>query len=404
MNTPPVQIIHNVSVVKPNGDLTQESIIIEGKQIKEITSQSPGHLLLNQSNVEIFDGKGHFLSPGIIDQHINGALGCDFNRGSINEIREVVQQLPAFGITQILPTVITASQADMMRAIQTLEEVLHHTRPQDTQIAGIHLEGPYLNPDYPGAHPVQHIRNAIQMDELKALLSPNLKIMTLCPEKDPQGVIIQHLTQQGVQVLAGHSAATTEEMYQAIEYGISGATHLFNACKPFHHREPGVIGVTLGNSNLHAEIIADGIHVHPESIKMTLNAKGIGKTILVSDAMELAGLPQGTSCRFAGQQVTLMENNQVINEQGHIAGSSALLDEGVRNLVRWKILPFEHAIQLATQIPAQFLNESHRLGKIEEGYQADLVLWNKDSLAIEATWINGCLTYENKASKTPMTP
>ncbi len=404
MSSTPIKIIRNTSIVRPNGDLTKGAVIIEGQNIREITEQEPGNLLLKQSNVELFDGKNHFLSPGIIDQHINGALGCDFNRGSINEIRSVVQQLPAFGITRILPTVITASHADMMRAIQTIEEVLHHTRPQDSQVMGLHLEGPYINENYPGAHPVEHISKKIQLEELQSFLSPNLRIVSLCPEKDPQGAITQYLTEQGIRVLAGHSAATTEEMYQAVECGLTGATHIFNAVKPFHHREPGVIGVTLGDSSLYAEIIADGIHVHPESIKMALNAKGIGKTILVSDAMELAGLPQGTSCQFAGQRVSLKENNQVINEKGQIAGSSALLNEGVRNLVKWGILPFEHAIQLATQIPAQFLGEAHQLGKIEKGCKADLVLWNKNSLAIEATWIEGHLAYQNKSINAQLTP
>ncbi len=395
----PLQVIHNVSIVKPNGDLTRESVIIKGQDIEKITEKSPGQLFLDHE-IELFDGNGHILSPGMIDQHINGALGCDFNQGSLTEVRNTLQQLPTFGITRILPTLITASHPDMLQAIQTIEEVIHLKRPQDTQILGIHLEGPYLNKDYPGAHPVKHIRDRIQLDELESFLSPSLKLMTLCPEKDPQGAIIQLLAEKGIKTLAGHSAATTEEMYHAVDCGLLGATHLFNAVKPFHHRNPGVIGVTLGNPHLYAEIIADGIHVHPESIKMALNAKGMGKTILVSDAMELAGLPQGTSCQFAGQQVTLMDSNQVVNTSGHIAGSSALLGEGVRNLVQWKILPFEHAIQLASQIPAQFLGE-HKLGKIAEGCIADLVLWNKDTLTVEATWIEGKQVYTKKTGQQP---
>jgi N-acetylglucosamine-6-phosphate deacetylase len=391
MTKAPLQIITGATVVRGAGQLTQETVVVEGNRIVGIAKDPPASLLLNTEDVEIIPANGMLLTPGLIDQHFHGGFGCNFNNASIGELQHLMGQLPAYGITGAVPTVMTAPQMDMLTAVNALEAVIHLSKPGQTRVLGIHLEGPFLNPDYRGAHPKEELLLPT-VEEMQALISPNLRMMTLAPELDPHGDVIRYLTERGVAVSAGHSGATLAQIQSAIRRGVRGITHLFNAMCPFHHREPGILGAALNHDELTVEIIGDGIHVHPEAIRMALRAKRLENVILISDCLSLTGLPDGQSFTFGNQLVTNRQG-RAINAEGHLAGGTQFLNECFRNLVRWKLLPPGEAITLASTNPAQFLGFGHELGRLEPGFLADMVLWDIKTLTPQATWIDGALVY-----------
>lgn len=386
-----MKIITGATLVHPSGHQSEGALLIEGNRIRSISAEAPGALLLNQENVEVISGAGCYLTPGLIELHFNGALGCNLNQTTIGEVQNLLRQLPAFGITSVLFTLITGPLTDTLSAIQTLEEAIHHKTPYLCRPLGIHLEGPFINPQYKGTHPVNEIR-PISLDELTLLLSPMSKMITLAPEMEGSLEAIAFLKQQGIRVSIGHSNATYTQTHQAIQQGATSVTHLYNAMRPLHHREPGIIGPALNRDELYVQFIGDGVHVHPEAIKIILQCKKPGHVLLTSDASPLAGLPDGTQGRFSLQNVKV-KGSQVINQEGGLAGSSKLVTDCLRNMVRWQLAPFAQAVQYATANPADFLGEA-ALGRLEPGCMADLVLWNKETLEVETTFINGQAVYQ----------
>ena len=299
--------------------------------------------------------------------------------------------LPQTGTTRILATLTSATLLDLINTCNTLEELIRLSKPAQSQVLGIHLEGPYLNPNKAGTHEARALAT-INSTELDTLLSPSVKVMTLAPELEGREQLLSALRVKGVQALAGHTQATQADFDAAIPLGLSGITHLFNAMDGLHHRQPGTVTAALNDDRLVANLIADGEHVHPEVLRLTLKMKGLDKVCLTSDAMPLAGCPDGTQGRFCGQTVR-REGQRALNESNGLAGSVQFLDAAIRNLVRWNLCSFPEAVQLATLNPAKLLGVEDQLGQIKPGAQADLVLWNKETLTIAATWVNGELAW-----------
>jgi len=391
MNNASMKIITGATLVHPSGHQSEGSLLIEGNRIRSISAEPPGALLLNQENVEVISGAGYYLTPGLIELHFNGALGCNLSQTTIGEVQNLLRQLPAFGITSVLFTLITGPLTDTLSAIQTLEEAIHHKLPYQCRPLGIHLEGPFINPTFRGTHPPSEIR-PLTMDELTLLLSPMTKMVTLAPELAGSAEAIAQMKQRGIRISIGHSNATSAQTMQAIQQGATSVTHLYNAMRPLHHREPGIIGPALTRDELYVQFIGDGVHVHPEAIQIILQCKKPGHVLLTSDASPMAGLPDGTLGRFSMQNVKV-QGSQVVNQEGGLAGSGKLVTDCLRNLVRWQLAPFSQAVQYTTANPANFLGEA-ALGRLEPGGMADLVLWNKDTLDVETTFINGQAVYQ----------
>lgn len=397
-----ITLITDSTIVKPNGELSDGTLVLKNGIIDEITSEPPGHYLLQHHDVEVISGKGCYLTPGLIEAHFNGGLGCNFNEAKIAEIQTLFHQLTRFGITAALLTAISAPLEDMIKTTHTLEEAIKYQKKEATRMLGIHLEGPFINPEKRGSHPENGILSA-SLDFLDLLLSPSIKMVTLAPEIDPEGTLIEALIQKKVLVSIGHSNATSKETGKAIQQGAKSITHLFNAMRAFHHRDPGIIGHAFNNPNIFVQVIGDGDHVHPEGIHMIVNAKkDSDKLVLVSDSYPMAGLSEGANASFGHQKVTI-NNGRATNEEGRLVGGHVLLHECVRNLVRWNILPFPKAVQLATYNPAKMLGVDHTMGQIKPGYTGDLVLWDKNTLEVDSTFIAGEQVYSRKNPQGHMT-
>lgn len=366
--------------VLPNG-----AVLVSKGLIKGIFETTPNPKELNVSR--IIDAKGHWVTPGLIDQHLHGAFGVDFNQGSIVEIKSLLKKLPSVGITAVVPTLITGAKTDMLGALARLEEIRHTQTPDEARVLGFHLEGPFINPRYHGAHPVADML-PLGPSTTEGFFSPSLKRITVAPELEEAIAFIDYCKQKDVLVSIGHSGANFATANHAINAGACCATHLYNAMTRFHHREPGIVAACLLHDDVFVELIADGKHIAPPTVQLTIKAKPFEKTILISDCNALTGLPAGSSMQFGNQTVTIHPDGPK-NEDGNLAGSALFLSDCVKNVVEWGVLTFPYAVQMATSHPALHLKESALVGHIQPGAIADLVLWNKDTLDISQVLLNG---------------
>lgn len=365
-----------------------------GNTIVHVGAQPPSHLLMERDDVTVIDGNGAYVTPGLIDVHINGAFGCDFAQGSQSQINSALQQLKACGVTALLPTIITAPQESMMASLQRLEEVSRQSNTSGAQILGLHVEGPLLNPDYCGIHPkgaipsktLNHLSEEELGQLLKSLCSPSVRMVTLAPETVPVELVLPALVQRHIVPMAGHTGASSEVIANSTKLGLAGVTHLFNAMKPLHHRAPGVVAMALTHPQLISTIIADGHHVYPEALRAAIHSCGTKRLALVSDALHLAGTPDGAQAEFGGQTI-IHKEGKACNADGTLAGGATLLDGCVRNVIGWGLADSASAFTMATATPATLINQPKR-GRLAEGCVADVVLWHDDWTPAKV-WANG---------------
>ncbi len=323
--------------------------------------------------------------PGFIDLQINGAAGCDFLSPTDAGLEAAHAHLIATGTVAYLPTLISAPEERLRAALTFFAARMRAAGPP--RILGIHLEGPFLSPARPGAHRPEHLRRP-SVEWISGLLAdfPGLiRIVTLAPEVEGALPLIDHLVAQGIVVAVGHTDATYAEAAAAFDRGARLATHLFNAMRPYHHREPGVAGAALADPDVACSLIADLVHLHPAVVDQVVALKGTERTVLVTDAISAVG--------GAGSEVTLGDQRvRVINgaprlEDGTLAGSVLAMDQAVRNVAgrsrRW-----EPVVRMASTTPARLLG-THE-GELRPGSRADFVVLRRD-LTIAAVAGGGVL-------------
>ncbi len=393
----PEQIVAfcNANVLTPQGIQTNQTLQWQHGKIKSISGEAPlGHLLRDDDIHTIQLNEDFLVSPGLIDLQVNGAFGIDFSTGTIPQIQKVLDALPQYGITSLLPTLVTAPLMDMVSSCNQLEELIHfNQRSKGSRILGIHLEGPFLNPQKRGTHPQEAVIKG-DLEKLRLLLSPHVKMMTYAPEYDEDFELLHELVARGILPFAGHTQVERASLKAHMAEGLKGVTHLYNAMAGYTHRDVGTALHVLNEPDLWASVIADGFHVHPDVLELTIKMKGIQRLLLVSDAMNLAGLKEGESTRFAGTHVR-KEGGRAINTEGKLAGSIQLLPEMIRNVIRWNLCSVEEALQMATQNPAQLLGIENDYGALKPHAVADMLLWHKPTMQIIATWMAGELRWRD---------
>ncbi len=324
-----------------------------------------------------YELRENYICPGLIDLQLNGGLGYDFTRDPAT-VAQVAAVLPRWGVTAFLPTYITAPLAIYYTALKWLSA--NAANLPGAQVLGAHLEGPYLNPAYKGAHPETLIRPP-NLTEIKTLLETGgkwVKMVTLAPENLGALEIVQYLSNAGLLVSAGHSGANYAESLAAFEAGVGSATHLFNAMPPLHHRKPGLIGATLTTPGISANLIVDGVHLHPSMVKLTYQQKGVDDIVLITDAMAGMGMPPGRY-DLAGQAVIVNETSAYLDDQNHtLAGSILTLNRAIQNMVEFSGCSPAEAVQMATLNPARLLKLDDHLGNLVPGYSADVAVFSPD--------------------------
>ncbi|OGD17584.1 N-acetylglucosamine-6-phosphate deacetylase [Candidatus Atribacteria bacterium RBG_19FT_COMBO_35_14] len=392
MNQNKRTVILHGTIITPFQLLEDRIIIIEKGKIMAITDKKEDFALLK--NVEIIEAKDKFVVPGYIDIHIHGGGGSDVMDGEYEAIKQVATTHSRFGTTAFLPTTMTMSKDKIIRSLRSICEAVKKGTA-GAEILGIHLEGPYINPEKKGAQKEEDIKK-ISLEEFLEFnqASGNLiRLVTIAPEMPGAIDFIRWLHQQGIIVSVGHSNATYKQVQEGIQAGLSQVTHIFNAMRGLHHREPGVVGAALSSPKLIVEMIADGIHLHPIVLKMLTQIKESEKLVLITDAMRATGFKEGTY-DLGGQEV-IVTKGQARLKDGTLAGSVLTMDKAVKNMVTKVGIPLSKAIQMASFNPAKCLGVEDRKGSLEPGKDADIVILNKN-LETELTMVAGKVVYRRK--------
>ena len=329
------------------------------------------------------------IVPGYIDLQFNGGFGFDITEAPASAA-ECAARLPQTGVTGFLPTIITAPLEEYPAAYPQIHDAQKNA--SGARILGLHLEGPYLNPLRKGAHRQEYIRS-IDPDEVLAYCDTGLPTLVTLAAEQPGGLeTVRRLRERGVIVSIGHTDATCEQAEAAFEAGVAWGTHLYNAMRPFTHREPGVIGALLA-SDVPCGIIPDGVHVHPAAVRAAYRAKGPAGLTLVTDAMQAMGMPPG-KYNLACREVTVTGQDVRLSD-GTLAGSILSMDAAVRNMMEFTGCSLAEAVQMASGTPARLLGLQDRLGEIRTGLQADLTILDQH-LQVEACLIGGLLAYQRQ--------
>lgn len=284
--------------------------------------------------------------PGFVDLHFHGAFGIDFMEADTDQLVQLCQRLEDEGYESVLLTTVTASLTDVKKAFA-------HA-PDHQLIGGIHLEGPFISPAFPGAQPPEHILSSKESDRWQDIWQdPRLKLVTLAPEGADQ--MISQLAKSGVVVSMGHTNATYAEASHAISLGVTHATHTFNAMRPFHHREGGVLAAALLSDRVTCEVIYDRHHVSREAVELLKRCKPVDKVVAISDCTKAKGCPEGANLDMWGHQANVREGTIRLSD-GTLAGSSASLKDVFFNLAQ--DFGFELACRLCCENPRKVLGLS----------------------------------------------
>jgi len=335
------------------------------------------------------DLDGGILTAGFLDTQVNGGGGVLFNdRPEVDTLRTMAAAHRKFGTTGFLPTIISDASNVIDRAMRAVEDAI---AANVRGVLGIHIEGPMLSPARNGIHDTRHFRKANQdFLDLLCSLKAGATVVTLAPEMvTPQ--TIEQLTNAGVIVSAGHSEASYEQMQAAFSAGLSGVTHLFNAMPPLINRTPGLVGASLENNDIWCGIIADGVHVHPATLRLAMRCHRLDRFMLVTDGMPPAGT-EATSFEMQGRTI-FASQDRYVDAQGTLAGANLTMARAVRNAIDLLDLPATVAFDMASRSPAAFLGQQAIRGAIAPGMAADLV-WLDDKMRPLATWIGGEALWE----------
>jgi N-acetylglucosamine-6-phosphate deacetylase len=353
-------------------------VVIDGSRVRhvlqsrEIPQSMPRHVLPD----------GVWLAPGFIDLQVNGGGDVLFNDMPTPETISVLAAAHRkFGTTGFLPTLITDTVEKMRAAMRAIRTAMQ----REPAVLGLHLEGPFLSPEKAGVHDRTLFREPTPDDtELLTEPRPGTLLLTLAPEQVPTGFVAR-LVRAGVRVSLGHSMATYAQTRAAIDEGLTGFTHLFNAMRPLESREPGPIAAALETPAASFGLIVDGIHVDPAMLRLAL--RGVANPMLVTDAMPPVG---GRLCSFMlyGEEITVRDG-RCARQDGTLAGAYLDMATAVRNCVHLLGLPLERALRFASRNPARFINKGAELGALAPGFRADMVALDPEKVEVLETWVAG---------------
>ncbi len=379
-----LQKIINGSIYSPDPLPKNYGILIENDVIIEV-----GDSGIFPTGIHTIDAKGGLITPGLIDIHVHGGNTFDTMDEGRQALNEMARFFASTGVTSFLPTTVAASSIDTDNAIERV--VSFAQSDGEARILGIHLEGPYLDFTYKGAQPEQHLRPATPEEFLPWLNSGVVKIITVAPEIEGSLELISKGVEMGVKFAVGHSNASYEVMKEAIDRGLSQATHLFNGMPPLHHRNPAVVGAVLTDDRVYAQIITDGIHLHPAIVDLIFRAKGTDRTVLITDAIRAAGAQDGT--HQLGDQMVVVKDGIARTSSGSLAGSTLKLNVALRNTIGFTGRSLEEILRSATTVPAESIDMEDKIGAIKQGYKADIAIFDEDFVP-QMTMVSGKVAYE----------
>ena len=320
------------------------------------------------------------ILPGFIDIHCHGAYGFDTNDADPEGLRKWAKGIVDEGVTSFLATTLTQSEEVLTNAVSNVAKVVEEGY-EGAEILGIHFEGPYLNKAHKGAQPEEYcVKPDIeQFKRYQKAAHGLIKYITMAVENDEDFTLTKYCSQNNVVVSIGHSNATYEQAVQAYAHGARSMTHVYNAMTPFTHRANGLVGGALRIRNMYGEIICDGNHSTLAALNNFFTSKGPDYSIMITDSLMCKGFPVGTKFDFGGQEVVIYPDGSAhLVEAGNLAGSTLNVNKGLKILIEDALVPVNYAINACTSNPARCLHVDDRTGTIGVGYDADLVVLDKD--------------------------
>ncbi|PLS18743.1 N-acetylglucosamine-6-phosphate deacetylase [Bacillus sp. M6-12] len=385
-------LLKNANIHTGEEELLHASIYISEGKIVEVGDYD--HLIGKIEDCQIIDCKDKgWLLPGMIDVHIHGAGGHDVMDATAKALSGLCTLLPKEGTTSFLATTMTQSETNIEKALVNISSFLSEDNKNGAEIIGVHLEGPFINPEKRGAQLAEHIQTP-DVEKFKrwhSLSGESIKLITIAPEKDKEFQLIKYLKELGVTVSMGHTNGTYKEMSEAIAHGVTHATHLYNGMSGLHHREPGVAGAALLSDDVSVELILDGFHVRPEMAELTYRIKTADKIILITDAMRAKCLADGTY--DLGGQVATLKDGKVENQEGSLAGSVLKMKDARNNFAQWIDNDLSVLTKITSVNPAKQIGVYDRKGSIHPGKDADIIMVN-DSGEIILTICRGEVCHE----------
>jgi N-acetylglucosamine-6-phosphate deacetylase len=380
-------LLHVARALTPATEVADAGILIRDGVIEAIGPRQDMGL---PSGAQEISATSQTAIPGFIDVHIHGAGGHDVMEGTDQAMATVATTLARHGTTSFVATTVTASPDDTCRSV---EGIAHYITRQfealqtKAEVLGIHYEGPFISKTRRGVHPAEWVQlpSADLLQRLLHAAAGNARILTIAPELLGAIPCMKAAREAGVVVAMGHTDATYEQARAGIAQGARHAVHVYNAMRPFSHRDSGVIGAVLTSPEVTAELIADGVHVEEAAMRLLLQAKGAGCVILISDGLSATGMPDG-KYMLGGFEVTV-SGGVCRNSEGKLAGSTLTLDRALRNVVALGI-PFADAVRMLTANPAKLLGIEFKKGALRTGADADIVLLD-ENLQVTNVWTRG---------------
>jgi N-acetylglucosamine-6-phosphate deacetylase len=365
-------VITAAQLLTPTETIEQPIMIVEDERIAALGSREQ---LTIPSGARHHDFPGKILAPGFIDIHIHGGSGHDVMELNPSALATIERGMFKHGVTSYLPTTVTAPLADTLRSLEHLGKAIRRSdsAPGRPRPLGVHLEGPFISHARRGVHPPSNLLlpSPHLLRQLYDASGGTISMLTIAPELDGAVPTIAEGIRLNIHASLGHSNATFAEADAGIDAGARHATHTFNAMRPLDHRDPGILGAVLSDDRVTADLIADGLHVAPEVIKLFLRAKGIDRSVLITDAISATGMPDGTY-KLGGFEVEVKGGRCDLD--GKLAGSVLTLDRAVRNVMRFVPLALADAIRLVTSNPARLLGIDGQRGTLATYRVADVVV------------------------------
>lgn len=374
-------IIKNVKIFTPQKSFVPGVIVTRNQQIHDVLFGE--NVTMNAAEGEtVLDGEGSLCFPGMIDLHFHGCKGFDFCDGTREAVEEIARYEASIGVTAIAPATMTLPVDDLCDILANgaayRKEQQKMSVKKEADLVGVNMEGPFISEIKKGA---QDARNIIPCDvdvyrKFQDAAEGMVKFIGIAPEEGDAEAFIREVKGE-TSVSLAHTNADYETAKKAFDAGADHAVHLYNAMPAYTHREPGVVGAVADSAHVMAELICDGVHIHPAAVRTTFKMMGEDRIVLISDSMRAAGMPDGRYT-LGGQDVDVKGNRATMVLDGALAGSVTTLPDCVRTVVKEMGLPLETAIACATINPARSLKIDDKYGSVEQGKKADLVLWDEN--------------------------
>lgn len=373
-------------MVYRNHEFAKTDVLFDGRTICAVGDD------LQADGAEVVDAAGAYVVPGFIDVHTHGAVGVDVNGATAEDFEKICRFQATQGTTSWQGSILTDTREQTLSCIGEYNKwkAMEH---EGADLMGIHLEGPFLCADYKGAMP-EHLLQKPNMELLKEYQDAakgDIRYITVSPEVEGIPEFIPEMKKLGMVVAIGHSGADYDTARKAIANGAMASTHTGNAMKLLHQHFPAIWGAVLEDDNLYCEIICDGRHLHPGTVRLIIKTKGLDRVVAITDSIMAAGLPDG-DYKLGVNDVVVVDGDAKLKSDGTRAGSTLTTGKALLNLLEFTGKPLEQILPLLTENPAKLIGVYDRIGSIEEGKEADIVVLDKDCQVIR-TYSKGKVVY-----------